>query len=129
MEQRSAISLNMKKLKIGIIIIILFVPLGYLGIGYMVASASLSVNPGCGMWSENTPDNWDTDDDWESFEPWNDSAERIEIRKTLDVTDYQIDSYQNVTFSPTLGCASSAFPQFFCFFPGPESDFFFKARV
>ena len=100
MKQRLAISLDMKKLKAGIIVIILFVPLGYVGIGYMVASASLSVNPGCGIWSENTPDNWDTDDDWESFEPWNDSAERIEIRKTLDVTDYQIDSYQNVTFSP-----------------------------
>ena len=93
-------SFNVKKLRVAIITVVLLIPLGYVGIGYMVASASLSVNPGCGMWSDNTPDNWDTDDDWESFEPWNDSSERIEIRKNLDVSNYQIDYYENVSFTP-----------------------------
>ena len=77
-------SFNVKKFRVAIITVVLLIPLGYVGIGYMVASASLSVNPGCGMWSDNTPDNWDTDDDWESFEPWDDSSERIEIRKNLE---------------------------------------------
>ena len=63
--------------------------IGYVGIGYVVASQGISANPGCGMWESNTPDNWTTDDDWESFEPWNDSTERIEIRKNFDVSNYQ----------------------------------------
>ena len=99
-KTKMAFRFNSSKIKIAIILTTLMLPLGYIGIGYMVASASLSVNPGCGMWSNNTPDNWTTDDDWESFEPWNDSAERIDIRKNLDVSNYQIDSYENVSFSP-----------------------------
>ena len=95
-----AFEFNVSKIKIAFFLTAMMLPLGYMGIGYMVASASLSINPGCGMWSNNTPDNWTTDDDWESFEPWNDSAERIDIRKNLDVSNYQIDSYQNVSFSP-----------------------------
>ena len=46
--------------------------IGYGGIGYIVwssASQALAVNPGCGMWAENTPSDWTVDDDWESFEP------------------------------------------------------------
>ena len=47
---------------------ILLFCVGYVGIGYVVAQ-SLAVNPGCGMWSENSPSDWDVDDDWESFDP------------------------------------------------------------
>ena len=72
----------------------------YAGIGYAVASASLSVNPGCGIWANNTPDDWTTHDEWRSFEPYNDSLERISIRKNFDVSNLQMPSYQNITFNP-----------------------------
>ena len=61
--------------------------IAYIGIGYTVASQGISANPGCGMWASNTPDNWTPNDDWESFEPWNDSEERIDIRKNFDVSN------------------------------------------
>ena len=64
--------------------------IGYVGVGYVVASQGISANPGCGMWDSNTPDNWTTDDNWESFEPWNDSEERIDIRKNFDVSNLSL---------------------------------------
>ena len=55
---------------------------GYVGIGYVIASQSLAINPvvGCG---QKTPSNWTVDDDWESFEPWPDSEERVDISRDL----------------------------------------------
>ena len=50
----------------------------------------------CGL---EYPDNWTTDDDWQSFELWNDSEERIDIRKIYDVSNYQYQ-YENATFEP-----------------------------
>ena len=73
---------------------------GYVGIGYVIASQSLAINPGCGMWSENTPSEWDVDDDWESFEPWPDAEERVDIRRDFDVSSYQMSSYEDVSFTP-----------------------------
>ncbi len=77
--------------------------IGYGGIGYIVwssASQALAVNPGCGMWSENTPSDWTVDDDWESFEPWPNSDERVDIRRDFDASPYQMSSYEEITFSP-----------------------------
>ena len=77
--------------------------ISYGGIGYIVwssASQALAVNPGCGMWAENTPSDWTVDDDWESFEPWPDSEERVEIRRGFDASPYQMPSYEEITFSP-----------------------------
>ncbi|MGY8692275.1 MAG: hypothetical protein ACKVHF_04840, partial [Candidatus Poseidoniales archaeon] len=93
-------SLNKKRITAISLITIFVLSAAYIGIGYAVASASLSINPGCGMWSNNTPDNWTTDDDWKSFEPYNDSEERITIRQDFDVSNLQMDSYENITFNP-----------------------------
>ena len=93
-------SLNKKRITAISLIIIFVLSTAYVGIGYAVASASLSINPGCGIWSNNTPDNWTTNDDWNSFEPYNDSEERINIRRDFDVSNLQMDSYENITFNP-----------------------------
>jgi len=88
--------------KIGSIAIIstLIFSIGYIGIGYVIASQAIAVNPGCGIWSENEPTNWSTNDDWESFEPWPDSDERISIRQQFNASSYQMDNYEEVTFNP-----------------------------
>tara|TARA_B100001175_G_scaffold143585_1_gene121902 strand:- start:12911 stop:13957 length:1047 start_codon:yes stop_codon:yes gene_type:complete len=78
---------------------ILLFCIGYAGIGYVVAQ-SLAANPGCGMWSENSPSDWDVDDDWESFDPWPDAEERVEIRRDFDASEYQMSTFEEVTFSP-----------------------------
>ena len=93
-------SLNKKRITAISLITIFVLSTAYVGIGYAVASASLSINPGCGIWSNNTPDNWTTNDDWNSFEPYNDSEERITIRRDFDVSNLQMDSYENITFNP-----------------------------
>ena len=79
---------------------LLLLTIGYVGIGYVIASQAIAVNPGCGMWSENTPSDWSTDDDWESFEPWPMADERVEIRRDFDASTYQMESYEDVSFNP-----------------------------
>ena len=94
-------SLNGKK-KIYRISAVVLMVIGYgsFGNGYLIATQSLAIIRGCGMWSENTPSNWDVDDDWESFEPWPDAEERVDIRRNFDVSSYQMSSYENVSFTP-----------------------------
>ena len=94
-------SLNGRKklFSISTVLLLLFC-CGYIAIGYVVASQAIAVNAGCGMWSENTPSDWDTDDDWESFEPWPDADERVEIRRDFDASPYQMSSYEEIAFSP-----------------------------
>ena len=65
---------------------LLLLTIGYVGIGYVIASQAIAVNPGCGMWSENTPSDWSTDDDWESFEPCPMADERVESRRDFDAS-------------------------------------------
>ena len=79
---------------------LLLLTIGYVGIGYVVASQAIAAKPGCGMWSENTPSDWATDDDWESFEPWPMSEERVEIRRDFDPSSFQMESYEDVSFNP-----------------------------
>ena len=81
-------------------VLLMVIGSGYVGIGYVIASQSLAINPGCGMWSENTPSSWDVDDDWESFEPWPDAEERVDIRRNFDASSYQMPSYEDVSFTP-----------------------------
>ena len=99
LDKWKSLSRNNKISAIAIVGLIVF-SIGYVGIGYVVASQALAVNPGCGMWAENTPSDWDSDDDWESFEPWPAAEERVEIRRDFDASSYQMDSYEDVTFSP-----------------------------
>lgn len=100
LEQKTFLSISRQKIMALSLIFIFILSSAYVGIGYAVASASLSVNPGCGIWENNTPDNWNTHDDWQSFEPYNDSLERITIRRDYDVSDLQIETYENVSFIP-----------------------------
>lgn len=88
-DWKEALKINLRRNKLTAMFLasIFLFSLAYIGIGYTVASQGISANPGCGMWASNTPDNWTTDDDWQSFEPWNDSEERIDIRK---ISMYQI---------------------------------------
>ena len=81
-------------------IIVLLYSIGYIAIGYVIASQAIAVNPGCGIWSDNNPSDWSSYDDWESFEPWPDSDERVDIRKNFDTSPFQMDSYEEVTFNP-----------------------------
>jgi len=99
LERWKSLTKNTKISALAIVGIMIF-SVGYVGIGYVIASQALAVNPGCGMWSENTPSDWDVDDDWESFEPWPDAEERVEIRRDFDASPYQMSSYEEVTFSP-----------------------------
>jgi len=84
-----------------IALIALFVfSIGYVGVGYVVASQAISAKSGCGIWSENTPSEWTSNDDWESFEPWPLAKERVEIRRDFDVSPFQMESYEVVSFHP-----------------------------
>ena len=74
--------------------------IGYVGIGYVIASQAMAANPGCGIWSDNTPSEWTSYDDWESFEPWPLAEERVEIRRDFDVSPFQMGDYEDVSFHP-----------------------------
>ena len=90
---------NSKKITAVFLVSTFIFSIGYVGIGYVVAQ-SLAINPGCGMWENNTPSNWTVDDDWESFEPWPDADERVEIRRDFDASPYQMNAFEIVSFSP-----------------------------
>ncbi len=91
-----------KRKKIGAVSVVslMIFSIGYIGIGFVIASQAIAVNPGCGIWSENNPTNWSTYDDWESFEPWPDSEERVSIRQNFNASDFQMDNYREVVFHP-----------------------------
>ena len=94
-----ALYAKQKFLAIGLVSILIF-SIGYLGIGFVIATQALTAKPGCGMWEENTPSNWTSEDNWQGFEPWPDAEERVQIRRDFNVSQFQMDDYEEVSFNP-----------------------------
>ena len=85
------------------VVLVLFLPTIWFGLGHVIAKQALTVPHGCGLWESNTPTNWTVDDDWESFEPWADSEQRISMRKDFNATPWQFDSYETINFTSRDG--------------------------
>ena len=85
------------------VVLVLFLPTIWFGLGHVIAKQALTVHHGCGLWESNTPTNWTVDDDWESFEPWADSEQRISMRKDFNATPWQFDSYETINFTSRDG--------------------------
>lgn len=75
----------------------------WFGLGHIIAKQALTVPHGCGIWESNTPTNWTVDDDWQSFEPWEDSDQRISMRKDFDAQPWQFESYEVIDFTSRDG--------------------------
>jgi acetyl esterase/lipase len=88
-----------KPLAIALVTILVF-SFGYVGIGFVISVQALTAKPGCGMWDENTPANWTSDDNWKGFEPWPEFEKRVQIRRDFNVSQFQMDDYEEVSFNP-----------------------------
>mgnify|MGYP001174335135 FL=1 len=97
-----SLSRNTKISAVAVVGLILF-SIGYVGIGHVIASQALATKPGCGMWADNTPSDWDADHNWAGFGSGPVAEERVRIRRDFDASSYQMESYEDVTFSPRGG--------------------------
>ena len=88
-----------------ICVVAILIGTSYVGIGYMIASQALAAQPGCGIFADNTPDDWSVTEDWNSsyFQESENAERRVSIRRDFNLTGYMMEEYENVTFKPRGG--------------------------
>ena len=75
-----------------ICVVVILIGTSYVGIGYMIASQALTAQPGCGIFAENTPDDWSVTEDWNSsyFQDSENAERRVSIRRDFNLTGYMM---------------------------------------